>query len=622
MSNFDRLKSQLETAQALNATERAANARLGTNIDKIPDSVDKVRMRDIAGLSKMGFSSLADGQKFGAERDRLANLKPLFVKLGEAAVPVKDGKLIVDGNGQPVPSRNKGYDEFMSALGSKFRQDPKVLEKLSRDIAEHPGMDKRLLAAIEKDPSAAAKSIATYTGANGVGPDGKTNGQLENLVNGILGPEAKAEVPPPPKPPAPAARAAAPAAVTPPPQRAAAAEAPPPVDKVAPMAAVAAAAAPDEALAQGETTMDDLDPSKAKLRITSEDIAANGGLADELYGTFKTNFPDMVGLEEFRDKLKNDRGLQERVAQNLNNNPDFVTQLTNLATDNQDKGPSKLLQQFGRSTVQDLVDNPEKLASDAYVDNLSGQLKMADGSILDKIGSFFRNFDFQGMLGKIGSFLKPIMNMIGNFVGKLFGGSGNLMSMGNGPGLLQNVLGQANGYDAAVKEALRDRNLRVVDRNNDGIISDGYTYTADGKRVQEQYVDDKGKTRTRDAPRNDALDDRITVTDASGKQHRVYQSTGINDGYNEQGQTLRFQVTKIDPKTGRPTGGEIMTVQGETVVRQDAETGRTIETAAKTAADAAVTQSGPNVPNVPKVPGTEPGGMAGPGAPTANPLGV
>ena len=382
-----------------------------------------VTEKDLAQLGKMGFSTLSEGSAFNNElKTHSAPLKSFFANIGNAAVPMANGQPRM-ANGQPVRT---ALDPVLSAFGNKFRSDPNILDKLDRDFQQNPAIRGRLMQAIQTKPAEAARLISQYNGQDG-GPGGK-NGQLERLVNQIVpAPAAK------PAPPRTAATQAAPTkpASTPEhtarPARAAVpadAESTTPVAAapsqatVSPVAVAAAATAP----AAGDAS------AEPRAQMTAKDVEA---MADQLADKFTAIAPDLNTdgkIDAFRSKLKTDKTLQEQIATNFNNNPEFVDQMMKLAApsaDGKESASDKLLKQYGRSTVSELINDPSLLAKDSYVDGLSGKLGMANSGF----------GDFGKMLGpiwdSIKSFCGPLFQKIAAACSELFSG-GNFLSMKNG----------------------------------------------------------------------------------------------------------------------------------------------------------------------------------------------
>ena len=472
--------------------------------------------RDLGGLAKMGFTSLEQGQTFATARDRNPAVKNFLDSFAAEAVPMR--------NGQPVASR---LDPVMAAMGQRFRQDPRLLDKLAEDFRENPGVDRQLAAAIRANPARAAQAIRAYTGADGTGPNGARNGQLEQLIRQINPPPAPAAAPQRREAPPPAARVRE---REPDPIRSTRTEAP---SRPEPAAVVAATGNDDGA--------NDTGPSgPASTTVTAAQV---GSMAEPLVGTLRRAFPDMVGLDEFENKLKTDTAFQARVAANFSNNPEFVTELMKFAQPGTGEGENnglQLLQQFGRRDIQNLVDNPEQLTQDSYVDGLTSKLKMASGP-MGNIGGMLQNlFGGNFDLGNIGqgimSFLQPLLDMFGDLFRGFGANGGNVMSMTNGSGnMLSNLMGNL-GSAMHLGAAMRSNDpyllaqAKVVDRNNDGNITDA---------------------------------DKYEVTDASGNKHNVYETRGLTDGHNGQGQILRAYVSEIDPANGQPKAMKTITVTAD-----------------------------------------------------------
>ena len=417
MSTYNKLKAEAEGSWTYSAA-------LKTN---------QLTYRDLAGLGKMNFSTIEAGKNFSDQLAKYPNLDGFFKTVGNLAVPA--------GANPAAASR---FDPVMSAFGAKFRNDPAVLKKLSDDFRENPKIGSQLIDAIKKNPQAAAQAIRVYNGAE-AGP-----GKLETLVGRInqgLSPVATAAAPvaiaaAAPARDKPAARTSAPEQTS----RAPKPERPAP-EKIEPIVAAAnqSVESATPAINTSVTPASSEVASSPTPKMTAEDIEK---MADPLADKFQQIVPDINNLEEFRRTLKTDKAFQSRIAENFNNNPDFVEQMMKMAEpgkDGQKSATDKLLEQYGRPTIRDIVSNPSKLADDSYVDGLTDKLGSASGGLgglMSKLGDMFGGINF----GEIFAPLAEICQKAFAALKECFSG-GNMLAMKNG---VADLFGDAFGKDGAL----------------------------------------------------------------------------------------------------------------------------------------------------------------------------
>ncbi len=543
------LKKELEHYQGLNH-----NPLTGW---KIPDSIDTTTTKDVAGLAKMGFTSLPSAQDFGAARDRNPALKNLFDQIGKQSVLADaNGNPLVDAAGNLAPTP---YDGFAAALGDKFRQDPKVLDNLAADIQQNPALEGRLLQALNAPggADAIAKSLPTYSGAPG---------QLDAVINSAVPSTAPAV-----EPIAVVAGATAPATPT-----------------------VTTGAAPAGYSADSAIPA----PTAASAALTAADISMDGGLADTMSERLLKIYPDLEPeISAFRKTLKTDKNLQASVAKNLNDHPEFMQELAKMGEGGKDNNATSMMQRYGRDEVKKLLANPSQLADGQYVDDLTKKMQAASnpggfGAMLGGLMNGLKNFDFGGMLSGLGEMLKPLIDMIGGLFSKL--GGGNFMSMGNTDG---NMFGNLfSGGERLNRFQLSDANMTARDMNHDGQLSDGMQWLDEAKTKPKMVpaVDDKGKPVMVPVLDKDghkipdgtemvngkevqkykmeqgqmqqylaSQDDRVTVTDGKGKEQRVFLSNEQTYMTGKNGEQRVAFVTEINRNTGVATASKVLTVNDD-----------------------------------------------------------
>lgn len=412
--------------------------------------------KHIIGMAKLGFSTMAQGEAFAKARDAHASTKSLFTSFGDKAA-----------------SDNK-YNSVMKAVGDKFKSDPNLFNKLDRDFSQNPAIAKQMMTAIDKNPTAAANAIRAYTGQDtGSGRletlVGRINQNLDPITGASLTAKSnaplKSETPlktsnAPPKtqsskpdpmtvtanaadrPPTSSSVEAAPSVPT---------ASPPPAEVISPVAGISGAP-----------------------KWKAEDVAK---MADPMADKFKAIMGDeQVNIEGFRTSLKTNKTLQAQIAENFNNNPEFVDQMMKLATEKSPDGKEteseRLLKQHGRPTIKEIVGNPALLADDKYVDNLTGKLSMASGG----------GFDIKGMIAKLSDWIGIDLNALLGPIAELcqkgmaacqeFFGSGKAMSMASNIGDSVRSL-SVDAADAIQNATSKKSDLDVTTR-----------YDRDGKEIQ------------------------------------------------------------------------------------------------------------------------------------------
>ena len=305
-------------------------------------------------------------------------------------------------------------------------------------------------------------------------------------------------------------------------------------DKPEPSAVVAgagAAPAADPAAAAASVA-----PASGAGVVTAANVST---MATQLSEKLLEVFPEMANdIDGFNKTIQGSPELQARIAQNLTKNPKLVEQMMQMAA-SKDEGTGNALRQYGRADVQELLNHPEKLADEQYVNTLSGKLGMASGGggFLDGIKNLFGGLDLGGIGDKIMEFLQPLIDMFKNlFAGfSANGGISNVLTMGNGNGdILGNALGNMqNAIDTGARVRAqqglieRDPSVRAVDQNRDGKFDDA---------------------------------DKI---DVDGKGRKGFALEGISDQPGE----LKVYAQRVDPKTGQISEGSTFVVKNGQATR-------------------------------------------------------
>ena len=272
-------------------------------------------------------------------------------------------------------------------------------------------------------------------------------------------------------------------------------------------------------------------------------------------------YPDMgVDIKAFKTKLETDKALQQKVADNLNANPDFLAELGKMQekSDGKPADPDSLMSKAGRPIVTKLVKDPNLLGDDQYVKSLTRSLQMANGN-------------FSGPFGGIMAMIQPFLSMFGDF-GLGMSSGGNFMGMGtfNMQDPFGSLLSMASNGMKGLEDArnwgemsrLGERyamaDAKAVDRNHDGKISDGMVVDANGKPVMEQKyengkpaVDENGKPIMQQKY-DERMDDRVHLTGANGKDITGFLASGLNIVDEPNGSKQAYLMQGFDARTGQP----------------------------------------------------------------------
>lgn len=218
-----------------------------------------------------------------------------------------------------------------------------------------------------------------------------------------------------------------------------------------------------------------------KIPVTAELVGMEGGIADQLADRLLKTFPeDSEAIKGFRTKLKGDKQLQSQIADNMNKNPEFVEQLIKFSAQ-KDGESDKLLKQFGRPVITDLLAHPEKLAQDSYVDSLTSKLSTVGGA----------GGGFGGMMGQLWEGIKemfgPLIQKVMAACQEMFGG-GNGMSMFSGigdgvSGLFSNLMGPDGAFEGVTGKRSEPVNISDIDKDDGSQIQ---TLSPEKKAEQER----------------------------------------------------------------------------------------------------------------------------------------
>jgi hypothetical protein len=391
--------------------------------------------------------------------------------------------------------------KFLTALGKKWKADPAVFNKLEADMKADPALAGRIATTVKSNPDIMVASLQKYAG-----------GDL---------------LPKPAVAPAPAQAANAPAAPTPPNgpgQQPPAAAAPPAQAANSPAPPKAQAPEKDQEIEflTALAGLSDADMKKQLDKGVVKDILK--GMADQAETKFGVSAATVAGFKNRigagDPKLADDK-LLTQITTNFQNNPEFVRQLAKSA---KNKEPmDKAMVDMARPIMTGVMENPEKLADDNYVKDLSQKMNM--GSTMGGFGKILNNIFGEGFGGKISGWFHAIVDQIKTWISG-FTGDKQVISMksaGNGsllPTVMVNLDAINANRDAAAAQA-RYSPLEMTALSKKG---------ADGKFFHnEQVTGSDGKpavTQDGQPVLKTVMNDAYTITDINGKQHSVMPSVG------------------------------------------------------------------------------------------------
>lgn len=368
----------------------------------------------VAGVNAPKASARLDAVKLGSDLLGKSNIMKLMDSLsGQNGDTVKLSDAII----------SKWKDEKNG--GSKF------IDALNNDLGRDPAATARLIDAIKKDPNKIAANLNGMTQY--------TPGSLATLIPAVAtpAPAVVATNAPIATQPKPAAVRAAPVSIVASGPATSGTTAPvgapatagggtivnqpaPPVDTQGIMRGVfeSLADASDEKIVQS------LNKGMVKSILTS--------MSQDAITKFGVSASDANGFKETIIDPDNDR-LLDRITKNFQSNPEFIRQLARASKDSGEP-ISEMKKNAARSLMTPIMENPQKLAEDDYVKELTRNLKM--GNSKSPFMDFFKNMFGEGMGGWIGQFIEKIKSFFSGF-----SGNSKVFSVVSQPGsLLPSVL--------------------------------------------------------------------------------------------------------------------------------------------------------------------------------------
>lgn len=419
--------------------------------------------------------------------------------------------------------------ERYMAKGSTFLKD------LDRDLGANPAAAATLAKQIQADPNKVALNVAKYTAGN-----------LAAVV--AAGEPAVAAVKPS------VVSAAAPATPRAEPVRTA---------RAAPEAAIPAAAAPRaepiaaavkpatstftpemEAQIQRNTFIALAGKPDAEISVALSSPALVKGIAAGIADQATKMGVGAEYTKSFKDRMARDPQLVDAFQKNLQQNPEFVRQMAKTMRDGGEMPAS--MKEIAKKTMQDVMEQPEKLADDGFVKRMSQGLSMKDGGgmggMMGGLSSMFKGMgDMGGMFSGLASFFQGIMDKIQSFIKEVSGGEW-LSRRNSGRDFFQafsDTIDQTPNRLAS--EANAKKSMVIHPSIRDGKVEYAHAEPIrDEKGVIRMGAD--GKELTGIKPNT------FEVTTISGSKIQVLPATGVPAVRDAQGNYHMNVVTGMDDK--------------------------------------------------------------------------
>lgn len=415
--------------------------------------------------------------------------------------------------------------KLLIALGKKWKSDPAVFNKLEADMKADPELAGRITTTVKSNPDILVASLEKYAG-------------------GDLLP--KPAVATPPAQPANSPVAPAPNGTG---QQAPAAASPSAQPANSPTSAKVPTPEENEEteFLTALAGLSDADMKKQLDKDVVKDILK--GMADQAETKFGVSAATVAGFKNRigagDPKLADDK-LLTQITTNFQNNPEFVRQLAKAA---KNKEPmDKAMVDMARPTMTGVMENPEKLADDKYVKDLSQKMKM--GSTMGGFGKILNNIFGEGFGSKISGWFSALFAEIKSFFSGFFGDKQviNMKRDGNGtflPTVMVNFDAISANRDAAAAQN------RYSASQMTALSKEG----ADGKFFhEEQVIGSDGKPSVSQDGKpvlKTVMNGAITITDINGKQHSVMPAVGqLQANQDKDGNVYGRFVTKINQGGG------------------------------------------------------------------------
>lgn len=494
-------------------------SRLATGKPRISDN-------QVTVLKKMGFTTGEQVSYFNAEIEANPKLKDTFAGFEKDFATTNKYDAVLKKMGAQVLT--DGAKIKFDADAAK-KSDTGIIDKLAKDLSGANGA--QMIKQLREHPDAIVKNLDSYASQKGTVAD-------------FLGQPVVTAAPAPVPEKAPSASGSSSHATTgkhsakaPAPIAVAAAPVTPTV--VTPSSAPITQTAPEVTpttqapVAKNTPQTPSQDPQEQVLAalagasdkdikegLTKTDVKRIlNGMADQAETKFGVNastasgFKNRVGGGD--PKLADDKLISD-ITINMQNNPDFVRQLAKSAQNKTE--PSDGLKEAARKEMTKVMENPEKLAEDSYVKELSQNMKKAESFEAfssSGIGKMFGSMFGEGFGGKISGWIGQIFEGIKNFFSGLFGGKPVLSMTSGGNSMLPNVMINTRNFQENVDNAAAFARYRPEEMNALPIKG------ADGKFFHDVVTKDaKGNETKREEPNT------ITIKTAEGKDMKVIPATG------------------------------------------------------------------------------------------------
>lgn len=340
---------------------------------------------------------------------------------------------------------------FLRELGKKWKTDPELFTKLEADMDADPKLAEEFHSAIKNDPERAIKAIQKYD----------RPGSLSLALKSGEG-------------------AAAPSIS----------------ESSSPASSPASGPAPTAPAGSG-----------AKRDDNARDIATVGMMAEDLAKAAKKFGVPASTADGFLTRIKTDRDLAKRIAENFKRNPDFLSMVTDQVEGTPKTGP---IAQKAKQELNKIMSKPELLAQDSYVKGLERDIKNANAM---KAG-------LAGMTGGFGNLAAGVREIIAGL-----SGSRKVLSMSSAGGSLVPTLSinleayRQNAAEAGAFDAYSplEMDAYTTPGKNGKFFQDGpQRKGADGKPLMKD-----GKPVFEQVPNG-----QITLKTADGKEVKVIPAGG------------------------------------------------------------------------------------------------
>lgn len=524
--------------------------------------VDAAKLKNDLYAPLLKYHQKSGTDYFGKDVvDTAAATKDAGLLVGEIMIRPNIKKLL-DALDKPAGNSapHKDSAKLTEAIIAKWKtpEGSQFLSNLEKDLGADKDVTAKLVSAIQKDPNKVAQNISSYKAGNlaaaipaesvktapsGTAPAPKEAKAEPEIVPARTQAIKKAASAAPVSPIEATASAAiesnetvAKAPKSPKTEPAASAEDKAITDKILQTAFESLADRSDTEIANAI----DADMVKSIAKGMSQQAISKYGVQEPAAKAFLKKIAGPQEPGESKDGY--DPQLADNIAANLKRNPEFVRQLAKAA---KNKEPmDKAMVDMARPTMTSVMENPEKLADDKYVKDLSQKMNM--GSSMGGFGKILNNIFGEGFGSKISGWFNAIFSQIKSWISG-FTGDKQVISMksgGNGsflPTVMVNLDAINANRDAAAAQA-RYSPLTMTALSQKG---------ADGKFFHDEQVKDKdGKPAVSQDGKpvmKTVMNGAYTITDIDGKQHSVMPSVGqLEAKQDKDGNVYGRFVTKIN----------------------------------------------------------------------------